>query len=200
MSQPRNEGLPRSVTHALEAITCSQRALAYLQVDAEFTLVGAGGNLGERAPLFGRSPATGQSAFFLLPCIEIGGGHPADLHFYLDDACVWVVLLDATAERDQAQRVQQKAYDMTLLLEKQALLNRRLEAANAALRAAQDELETARDVAEQARATVKAGYDTWFFLTADYAFSHGLHRLSPRRGRPKSTGARAQRSGRRTSP
>jgi hypothetical protein len=137
---------------------------------------------------------------FFLPCIEIGGGHPADLHFYLDDACVWVVLLDATAERDQAQRVQQKAYDMTLLLEKQALLNRRLEAANAALRAAQDELETARDVAEQARATVKAGYDTWFFLTADYAFSHGLHRLSPRRGRPKSTGARAQRSGRRTSP
>ena len=42
-------GLPRSVTHALEAITCSQRALAYLQVDAVFTLVGAGGNLGERA-------------------------------------------------------------------------------------------------------------------------------------------------------
>ena len=39
MSQPRNEGLPRSVTHALEATTCSQRALAYLQVDAEFTLV-----------------------------------------------------------------------------------------------------------------------------------------------------------------
>jgi hypothetical protein len=36
-----------------------------------------------------------------------------DLHFYLDDACVWVVLLDATAERDQAQRVQQKAYDMS---------------------------------------------------------------------------------------
>ena len=92
------------------------------------------------------------------------------------DACVWVVLLDATAERDQAQRVQQKAYDMTLLQEKGALLNRRLEAANAALRAAQDELETARDVAEQARATVKAGYDTWLFLTADYAFGHGLYR------------------------
>jgi adenylate cyclase len=42
---------------------------------------------------------------FFPPCIEIGAGHPADLHFYLDDACVWVVLLDATAERDQAQRV-----------------------------------------------------------------------------------------------
>ena len=58
-------GLPRSVTDALEAITYGQRALAYLQVDAELTLVGAGGNLdnyalgavrlGERAlirPLF----------------------------------------------------------------------------------------------------------------------------------------------------
>ena len=99
-------GLPRSVTHALEAITCSQRALAYLQVDAELTLVGAGGNLdnyalgavrlGERALdqapfLEGLLPLT--KAPFFLPCIEIGGGHPADLHFYLDDACVWVVLL-----------------------------------------------------------------------------------------------------------
>jgi hypothetical protein len=65
----------------------------------------------------------------------------------------------------QRGRNQEKAYDMTLIQEKEALLNRRLAAANAALRAAQDELEPARDVAEQARATVKAGYDTWFFLT-----------------------------------
>ena len=46
---------------------------------------------------------------------------------------VWVLLLDVTAERDAARRVQQKAYEMTLLQEKEALLNRRLEAANAAL-------------------------------------------------------------------
>jgi hypothetical protein len=45
---------------------------------------------------------------------------------------------------------------MTLLQEKGALLNRRLEAANAALRAAQDELETARDVAEQAQRSRRA--------------------------------------------
>jgi serine phosphatase RsbU (regulator of sigma subunit) len=56
-----------------------------------------------------------------------------------------VVLLDVTAERDQARRVQQKAYEMTLLQEKEALLNRRLEAANAALRATQRELETSRE-------------------------------------------------------
>jgi hypothetical protein len=39
-------GLPRSVTHALEAITLQP---ATLQVDAVLMLVGAGGNLGERA-------------------------------------------------------------------------------------------------------------------------------------------------------
>src|SRR5258707_1378019 len=27
-------------------------------------------------------------------------------------------------------------------------------------------------------ATVKAGYDTWFFLTADYAFGHGLEEIT----------------------
>jgi signal transduction histidine kinase/DNA-binding response OmpR family regulator len=162
-------GLPRSVTEALDAITYSQRALAYLQVDAELTLIGTGGNLdnyglgavrlGERALgqapfLEGLLPLT--KAPFFLPCIEIAGGHVADLHFYIDDDCVWVVLLDATAEHDRAQRVQQKAYDMTLLQEKEALLNRRLETANAALRAAQDELETARDIAEQARGEAEA--------------------------------------------
>ena len=38
-------GLPRGVADALDAITYSRRALAYLQLDAELTLVGAGGNL-----------------------------------------------------------------------------------------------------------------------------------------------------------
>ncbi|HKU95425.1 MAG TPA: adenylate/guanylate cyclase domain-containing protein, partial [Vineibacter sp.] len=41
---------------------------------------------------------------------------------------------------DAAQRMQQKAYDMTLAQEREAELNRRLEAANAALLAAQQEL------------------------------------------------------------
>jgi hypothetical protein len=38
-------GLPRGVADALDAITYSRRALAYLQLDAELTLVGAGGSL-----------------------------------------------------------------------------------------------------------------------------------------------------------
>ena len=67
-----------------------------------------------------------------------------------------MVLLDATAERDQAQRMQQKAYDVTLLQEKEALLARGLEAANAALRASQQELEKAREAAERARGEAEA--------------------------------------------
>ena len=38
-------GLPAAVAGVLESITFRQRALAYLQVDAELRLVGAGGNL-----------------------------------------------------------------------------------------------------------------------------------------------------------
>ena len=130
-------GLPRSVADALQSATYSQRALAYLQVDAELALVGAGGDLenyGLGAVRLGE-PAVDQAFFlegllpldeapFFMPSVELGSGRVADLNFYLDAGCVWVVLLDATAERDQARRMQQKAYEMTLLQEKEALLNR----------------------------------------------------------------------------
>jgi sigma-B regulation protein RsbU (phosphoserine phosphatase) len=156
-------GLPGCVTDALQSLTYTQRALAYLQINADLTLVAAGGNLahygldavqsGEQALaqaffLEGLLPLT--EAPFVMPSVELGGGRAADLHFYMDGECVWVVLLDVTAERDQARRVQQKAYEMTLLQEQEALLNRRLEAANAALRATQRELEASRQALMQA--------------------------------------------------
>jgi hypothetical protein len=150
-------GLPRSVADALDAVTYSRRALAFLQVNAELKLVGAGGNLenyGLGAVHLGGRAADQVSLLegllplpetpFFMPSIEVRAGRAADVHFYGDGDCVWVVLLDVTAERDQAQRTQQRAYDMTLLQEKEALLNRRLEAANAALRTSQLELETSR--------------------------------------------------------
>jgi phosphoserine phosphatase RsbU/P len=151
-------GLPRSVTDALDAVMHSRRALAYLQVDAELTLVGAGGDLenyGLGAVRLGEQ-AAGQAVFlegllpldeapFFMPSLEIGGGRAADLHFYQDAGCTWVLLLDATDEREQAARMQQKAYDMTLLQEKEVQLNRQLEAANAQLRATQRELESSRE-------------------------------------------------------
>ena len=150
-------GLPRTVVDALQSVAFSQRALAYLQVDADLTLVGVGGDLenyglgavqiGERAPdqlifLEGLLPLA-ETPYFM-PSIELDKGRVADLHFYSETGYVWIVLLDVTTERDEARRVQQRAYEMILLQEKEALLNRRLEAANAALRATQRELETSQ--------------------------------------------------------
>ncbi len=86
---------------------------------------------------------------YFVPSVELASGRAADLHFHLDRDTTWVLLLDVTAKRDAARRVQQKAYEMTLLQEKEALLNRRLEAANAALLAAQREIEAARDAARE---------------------------------------------------
>ena len=51
----------------------------------------------------------------------------------------------SSTERDATRRVQQRAYDMTLAQEREALLNRRLKAANAALLVTQRELEASRE-------------------------------------------------------
>jgi len=156
------EGLPASLAERLRELTYDERAVAYLQVDGRLTLIGAGGHLenyGLNSMRLG-APAVEQAFFlegllpllespYFVPAVELDGGRAADLHFHLDADTVWVVLLDVTANRDAARRLQQKAYEMTLLQEKEALLNRRLEAANAALQAAQRELEAARDAARE---------------------------------------------------
>jgi serine phosphatase RsbU (regulator of sigma subunit) len=155
--------LPRSVADSLHELIQRQRELAYLQIDAALTLVGAGGHLdnyGLDGVRLGESAC--EQAFFLeglLPpvatpqfvrSIELVSGRAADLQLYLDGGDIWVVLLDVTAERDETRRIQQRAYDMTLLREKEAQLNRRLEATNAALRATQIELERSREALQQA--------------------------------------------------
>jgi class 3 adenylate cyclase len=145
------ESLPASLAERLRELTYNERAVAYLQVDAALTLVGAGGHLdnyGLEAIRLGE-PAVEQAFFlegllpleetpYFVPSIELDCGRAADLHFYLDAGTVWVVLLDVTAYRDATRRLQQKAYDMTLLQEKEAQLNRRLENANRQLEAAND--------------------------------------------------------------
>jgi serine phosphatase RsbU (regulator of sigma subunit) len=161
--------LPASVAESLHALIHRQRELAYLQLDAELRLVGAGGHL----EYYGLDsleigvPACEQVFFLegLLPptespsfvrSLEIVADRAADLQFYVDGDYIWVVLLDVTAERDESRRMQQRAYDMTLLREKEALLNRRLEAANAALRATQSELEHSRLELEDAHSRLQA--------------------------------------------
>ena len=163
------EGVPTTIAERLQALLCSERAVAYLQVDSGLNLVGAGGQLGAYglAGLRLGEQAAEQAFFlegflppvdtpFVVPSMELPSGRAADLHFFLQDDTFLVVLLDVSAERDAARRIQQKAYDMTLGREREALLNRRLEAANAALLATQDELEASRDALARAHDQVQA--------------------------------------------
>jgi adenylate cyclase len=145
------ESLPASLAERLRELAFSERSVAYLKIDDALNLVGAGGNLDNYglAALRLGEPALDQAVFlagllpleetpFSVPSVELDCGRAADLHFYLDAGNVWVVLLDVTAERDATRRLQQKAYDMTLLQEKEAQLNRRLEEMNRDLEAAND--------------------------------------------------------------
>jgi class 3 adenylate cyclase len=163
------EGLPANVAEQLQAFTYSERAVAYLQLDAALTLVGAGGHLDAYglADLRLGEPAAEQAFFlegllppvetpYVVPSMELASGRAADLHFLLHDDTLWVVLLDVSAERDAARRMQQKAYDMTLAQEREAQLNRQLTAANAALLATQRELEASREALLRAHDQVQA--------------------------------------------
>ena len=163
------EGLPATVAEQLQAFTYSERAVAYLQLDASLTLIGAGGHL----DVYGLTdlrlgePAAEQAFFlegllppvetpYVVPSMELASGRAADLHFLLRDDTLWVVLLDVSAERDAARRMQQKAYDMTLAQEREAQLNRQLKASNAALLATQRELEASREALVRAHDQVQA--------------------------------------------
>ncbi|MCU0953847.1 MAG: serine/threonine-protein phosphatase [Hyphomicrobium sp.] len=149
--------LPPLIARRLQELTYDSRGLAYLHIDGELRVAEAGGHL-ERHGL-GQlrigDPVLEHAYFlegllpiaepFYLPAVELAGGRAADIHIYVEDEEAWIMLLDVTGERDNTRRVQQKAYEMTLLKEKEAILNRRLEATNAELRETQRKLEITRD-------------------------------------------------------
>jgi two-component system NtrC family sensor kinase len=133
------EGLPASVVGRLQALLYDARAVAYLEIDDGLRLVGAGGRLDHYGlgEICLGGPAVEQVYFlegllplvetpYFVPSVELPGGRATDLHFHRDADTVWVLLLDVTAERDATRRMQQKAHEMTLLQEHEALLNRQL--------------------------------------------------------------------------
>jgi class 3 adenylate cyclase len=154
--------IPTAVASRLQELARAGRALAWLRIDERLALAEAGGDL-EGYGLGALEPgaAAFQQAPFLegllpllepawhMPSVEIGCGRVADLHFWAGDSCTWVLLLEVTTERNAAQRMQQKAYDMTLAQEREAALNRQLAEANTALGAAQAELERWNTTLEQ---------------------------------------------------
>jgi class 3 adenylate cyclase len=145
--------LPKEVRGWIYDFFSNERFAAYLKIDTRQCIEAKGGNL----DFYGLSslrigePVAEQLEFMegLLPCpelpfhmpmMELPGGHVADLHFFGDGDSVWLVFLDATPERDHQQRLQQKAYEMTLLQERERQLNAKLQSTNEALRESQEGL------------------------------------------------------------
>jgi serine phosphatase RsbU (regulator of sigma subunit) len=136
-----------------------ERSVAWLRIDACLALADAGGHLAHYglSSVCRGEPVLAQlyvlegllplaETPLLVPSIELLDGRAADLHLHRDGGTTWVLLVDVTADRDAARRMQQKAYDMTLLEEKEALLHRRLEATHAALVTAHRELAASREL------------------------------------------------------
>ena len=152
------QDLPAKVAESVLRLVDAQRFLAHFVVDEEQIIVRMGGQLahyGLTDVVTGTS-VTDQLPFvegllplfetpFLIRSLEMPSGRIADVHFFADGDVVWIILLDMTAEHDEAQLVQQKAYDMTLLSEREARLIEQLEAANSELTRAHRELAESRD-------------------------------------------------------
>jgi sigma-B regulation protein RsbU (phosphoserine phosphatase) len=150
--------LPSRISEWLLLLVKSQRSIAHLLIDKELVLIQAGGELEYYglADLKHLHSASLQFPFlegllpleetpFLLQSVGLPSGRVADVHFFADEDMTWVVLLDVTAEHDGAQKIQQKAYDMTLLSQREERLIAKIEAAHKELTLAHRELAESRD-------------------------------------------------------
>jgi serine phosphatase RsbU (regulator of sigma subunit) len=150
--------LPDRISEWLLLLVKSQRSIAHLLINNELVLIQAGGELeyyglgnlehGDSASdqlpfLEGLLPLAETP--FLLESVGMPGGSVADVHLFADEDRTWAVLLDVTAEHDQARKMQQKAYDMTLLSQREARLIAKLEAAHQELTLAHRDLAQSRD-------------------------------------------------------
>ena len=150
--------IPDRISEWLLLLVKSQRSIAYLLINNELVLIQAGGELEYYglADLKHQHSASDQLPFlegllplaetpFLLESVGMPGGSVADVHLFADEDRTWVVLLDVTAEHDYARKMQQKAYDMTLLSQREARLIAKLEAAHQELTLAHRDLAESRD-------------------------------------------------------
>ncbi|MGE0056211.1 MAG: PP2C family protein-serine/threonine phosphatase [Hyphomicrobium sp.] len=150
--------LPPDVAERLQILTAEDKAVAYLHIGADLAVLDAGGHLANYGlhEVLRERPVVEQVYFlegllplevtpYVVPSVEFETGRVADVHMHQSGSTTWVLFLDTTADRDARRKLQQKAYEMTLLEEKQAQLNRKLEATNASLVLTQRELEISRD-------------------------------------------------------
>ena len=150
--------IPDRISEWLLLLVKSQRSIAHLLIDNELVVIKAGGELEHYglADLKHQHSASDQLPFlegllplaespFLLESVGMPGGSVADVHLFADDDRTWIVLLDVTVEHDYARKMQQKAYDMTLLSQREARLIAKLEAAHKELTLTHRDLAQSRD-------------------------------------------------------
>jgi class 3 adenylate cyclase len=128
-----SEELPARLANYVLRMLVEQRRMAYLQVDAQGLLRACGGALsryGLDKLELGR--AVDEQIDFLiglLPLpepqlvlhdVHISSDACAHIHMWSDEEGAWIVLIDATAEHDRRQAVQQKGNELSLRSEKQA--------------------------------------------------------------------------------
>lgn len=150
--------LPAKIADWLLLLVTSERAIAHLVVDGALRLTHADGDLVHYG-LQDLTPGAAAAAQlpvlegmlplpespFVLPSVGMPSGRVADVHFFTEGDDTWMVLLDVTTEHEAARKMQQKAYDMTLLSQREARLIARLEAAHADLTRAHHELAESRE-------------------------------------------------------
>jgi len=154
--------LPPRISDSLLTLLHAQRVLAHLAIDDAQNLMQAGGHLAHYglAGIQSGGPAAEQIPFlegllplaetpFLIRSMEMPSGRVADVHFFADDNMVWILLLDVTAEYEETRLVQQKAYDMTLLSQREARLIAQLELANEELTRAHRDLAASREALQR---------------------------------------------------
>ena len=150
--------IPDLISEWLLLLVKSQRSVAHLLINNELVLIQAGGELEYYGlgDLKHGDSASSQLPFlegllplaetpFVLESVGMPGGSVADVHLFAEEDRTWVVLLDVTAEHDYARKMQQKAYDMTLLSQREARLIAKLEAAHQELTLAHRDLAQSRD-------------------------------------------------------
>jgi phosphoserine phosphatase RsbU/P len=150
--------IPDRISEWLLLLVKSQRSIAHLLIDHELVLIKAGGELEfyGLGDLQQQHSASHQLGFlegllplaetpFLLESVGMPSGRVADVHLFGEEDRTWVVLLDVTAEHDHARKMQQKAYDMTLLSQREARLIAKLEAAHKELTLTHRDLAESRD-------------------------------------------------------
>jgi class 3 adenylate cyclase len=128
-----SEDIPAAVLDYLSKLIIESRTFAYLLVAKDGYLLSWGGNLaayglknlqlGELACkqvvlLEGLLPLNDTTVF--LPCTNIEEGLCADIHTFSGLEGDWVLLLDASLDRDRYQLMQQKGNDLSLLRNQQA--------------------------------------------------------------------------------